>query len=321
MPDLTPSLKEALRQALLDRLKARGLSDLNLEQEYLDRLCDSVGDDLDTEVDGIIEDLERLKRTEEEEIPIPAEEPEEEEFFQRLSLNLRLQHFIMLSSVLSLIITGLPLKFHEAALSHAIIEFFGGIENSSIIHRVAATALIFVGVYHLLYTLLARQGRKDFLSLLPGLQDLRDYLQQIRYFLGKTSQKARFGRFSYIEKFDYWAVYWGMVIMIGSGSLLWFEGTALKILPKFVLDIAKEAHSDEALLATLAIIIWHFYNVHLNPHKFPMSKTWITGKISKHEMLEEHGLEYDELMRRRVVENTAQSETPLPSEASSEETT
>ncbi|HEX7344718.1 MAG TPA: hypothetical protein VF398_10655, partial [bacterium] len=78
------------------------------------------------------------------------------------------------------------------------------------------------------------------------------------------------------------------------------ENIALRVLPKFILDIAKEAHSDEALLATLAIIIWHFYNVHLNPHKFPMSKIWITGKISKHEMLEEHYLEYEEILRQRA---------------------
>jgi hypothetical protein len=84
--------------------------------------------------------------------------------------------------------------------------------------------------------------------------------------------------------------------------LLWFENIVLRILPKFMLDIAKEAHSDEALLATLAIIIWHFYNVHLNPHKFPMSKTWITGKVSQHEMMDEHALEYEEILHRRAEE-------------------
>jgi hypothetical protein len=98
-----------------------------------------------------------------------------------------------------------------------------------------------------------------------------------------------------------------MIIMIGSGALLWFESTAMQFMPKFVLDIAKEAHSDEALLATLAIVIWHFYNVHLNPHKFPMSRTWITGRISREEMIEEHPLEYEEIMRRQKPEAAAAS--------------
>jgi len=85
--------------------------------------------------------------------------------------------------------------------------------------------------------------------------------------------------------------------MIGSGALLWFENITLSIFPKYMLDIAKEAHSDEALLATLAIIIWHFYNVHFNPHKFPMNKVWLTGRLSEEEMVEEHPLEYEEIMR------------------------
>ena len=90
-----------------------------------------------------------------------------------------------------------------------------------------------------------------------------------------------------------------MVIMIGSGTMLWFTDFWLRHIPKWVTDIAKEAHSDEALLATLAIVIWHFYNVHFNPHKFPMNRTFITGMISEREMIEEHPLEYERIMRER----------------------
>ncbi len=97
-----------------------------------------------------------------------------------------------------------------------------------------------------------------------------------------------------MEKFDYWAVYWGMVVMITSGYILWFKDVTINQFGKFVFDIGREAHSDEALLATLAIVIWHFYNVHFNPHKFPGSLTWLNGKITLREFKEEHPLEYEE---------------------------
>ena len=144
--------------------------------------------------------------------------------------------------------------------------------------------------------LFTRTGWRNFMQIVPKPRDAVDAFKQISYYLGRSDERPRFDRFSYIEKFDYWAVYWGMVIMISTGITLWFTDFFLRHFPKWATDIAKEAHSDEALLATLAIIIWHFYNVHLNPHKFPMNKTFITGKISEREMIEEHPLEYERLL-------------------------
>jgi cytochrome b subunit of formate dehydrogenase len=188
----------------------------------------------------------------------------------------------------------------------------GGVQMSTLIHRIGAVGLIAVGAYHLLYLLVFRQGRRDFWELLPRPRDARDLLQMLRYFLGKTNDKPRFGRFSYVEKFDYWAVYWGMVIMIGSGLILWFLETSLQYLPKFAADIAREAHSDEGLLATLAIIIWHFYNVHLNPENFPMNWTMFTGNISEEEMRRHHPLEHEELMAARAIHPALPRGVPAP---------
>jgi len=222
---------------------------------------------------------------------------EAEETFQRFNLHFRVQHMIMITSVILLIVTGLPLKFPEGPLG-GLVWLLGGLDVTRTLHRIGGTSLVVVSIYHTAYTILHPDGRRDFLLLLPRFQDLRDLVQNIRFNLGLASSRPRFDRFSYIEKFDYWAVYWGCVIMIGSGALLWFETMSLTYLPKFVLDIAKEAHSDEALLATLAIVIWHFYHVHLNPDKFPGTATWWTGKISKREMMEEHPLEYERIMAR-----------------------
>ncbi|MCS7183389.1 MAG: cytochrome b/b6 domain-containing protein [Thermoanaerobaculum sp.] len=240
----------------------------------------------------------RLARARAAEQTAAAED--EGEQFERLSLNVRLQHGLMAISVIVLIVTGIPLKFHESLWAKEVISLLGGPDVTPIIHRVAATLLAFVGVWHLLYIAFTKEGRENFRLLLPRLQDAKDAIQQIKFYLGLTDQRPKFDRFSYVEKFDYWAVYWGMVIMIGSGTILWFTEWFLQFVPKWVTDIAKEAHSDEALLATLAIVIWHFYNVHFNPHSFPMNKTFITGKISARKMREEHPLEYERIMKERA---------------------
>ncbi|MGB7971116.1 MAG: cytochrome b/b6 domain-containing protein [Candidatus Deferrimicrobiaceae bacterium] len=231
---------------------------------------------------------------------------EEGEMFQRFNKNFRFQHMVMFTSVILLIITGMPIKFPDFVLSRYLVNLWGGIHNSTMVHRFGAGMLIYFMVHHLFYTVFSRQGRRDFVLLIPTPKDARDAAQNIRHFLGKNPDKPRFGRFSYIEKFDYWAVYWGCVIMIGSGLFLWFEGIVLKYFPKYVLDVAHEMHSDEAMLATLAIVIWHFYNVHFNPDRFPGTLLWWHGQISEHEMKEEHPLEYDEIMAKRSKQESAE---------------
>ena len=228
---------------------------------------------------------------------------EEGETFLRFNRNFRFQHIVMFSSVILLIVTGMPLKFPNFLLSRFVINFWGGIQYSTIVHRIGAGMLIYFMVHHFLYTILTRDGRRDFLLLLPKPGDAKDIVHNIRHFLGKRPDKPRFGRFSYIEKFDYWAVYWGCIIMIGSGLFLWFETYVLRFLPKYSLDVAHEMHSDEALLATLAIVIWHFYNVHFNPDRFPGTLLWWHGQLTEHEMKEEHPLEYEEIMARRARES------------------
>jgi len=274
--ELTDELSHELRDRVVARLKAE------LAEEIQVRIA-RVKAELEAEI---------LARA----APAPAVRE-----FERFGWNFRTQHMILLVSCLILIITGLPLKFHEARISQLFFDLVGGVQMSTLLHRIGAAGLIAVGAYHFFYLLAFRQGRRDFWELLPRPRDATDFFQMLRYFLGKTNDKPRFGRFSYVEKFDYWAVYWGMVIMIGSGLILWFLETSLQYLPKFAADIAREAHSDEGLLATLAIIVWHFYNVHLNPENFPMNWTMFTGKLSEEEMRRHHPLEHEELMAARAV--------------------
>ena len=231
---------------------------------------------------------------------VPEQDKEEE--FERFSFKFRIQHMLLFSSCIILILTGLPLKFPNTHWAAFFFSMVGGVPASGLIHRIGATLLIAVGIGHMCYITLTGEGRREFRQLLPKPRDVLDVIGNVGYFLGRFKHGARFSRFSYIEKFDYWAVYWGMVVMITSGLMLWFQDITMSILPKFALDMAREAHSDEALLATLAIIIWHFYNVHFSPDCFPMSKTWLTGKISRSKMMHHHPLEYEEMMAARAAE-------------------
>ena len=287
------SLSEEKRRDLVDVVLRERQADFAYDVEAM---VQRVRDEVEAEV-------RRRARAEE---PVrfeetgPGGEQETVREFVRFNLNFRIQHMILLTSCTILILTGLPIKFHDTAWAAFMFHLVGGINNSSLLHRIGAVGLAGVGLYHLLYLILTAEGRMNFVRLILTPKDLRDSAQMISYFLGRSDEPAKFGRFSYVEKFDYWAVYWGMVIMVGSGCLLWFETFTLTYLPKYVLDIAKEAHSDEALLATLAIIIWHFYNVHFNPRKFPMNKVWLTGRLSEEEMLEEHPLEYEEILKEEA---------------------
>jgi cytochrome b subunit of formate dehydrogenase len=224
-------------------------------------------------------------------------EPEQE--FERLTLNQRIQHWVLITSFTTLLITGLPLAAPESAVSRGVITFLGGMGARAVIHRGAALALVVICAYHLGYVLLSRAGYRDFRQLIPWIQDGRDVLQMLKFYLGFSPVPARFGRYNFIEKFEYLAVGWGSVVMIGTGALLWAPHLSLAFLPKWMMDVALIVHSWEAILAFLAIIIWHMYNVHLNPAVFPMSRVWLTGKISLPELQENHPLEYERMLRAR----------------------
>jgi formate dehydrogenase subunit gamma len=220
------------------------------------------------------------------------------QYIRRFDVHQRIQHIMMFSSFILLAITGLPMKFSEWGISQWWISVWGGIENLRTVHHGAAWIMIASAVYHLFYLLITIiiLKRPFPTEMIPKPQDAKDLIHEMKYWVGLTDEPPKFSRFSYREKFDYWAVGWGLLIMIGGGLVLMFPVAAAKILPGWAIPFALLAHSDEAVLAVGWILIVHMYFAHLHPLVFPMNKSIFTGKVPMHQYAEEHPLEYARIM-------------------------
>jgi formate dehydrogenase gamma subunit len=207
--------------------------------------------------------------------------------YHRFDLGQRIEHILLIVSFTLLSITGLPQKWPDSWWGEAMIGAMGGIELTRIIHRGAAVALIIMTLYHFLSVAYRIWVKRVRMSMLPGWQDVKDGIQALGYNVGLASEPPRMGRYNFGEKIEYWAVIWGTVIMIFTGFLLWNPIAATNFLPGQAIPAAKAAHGGEALLAVLAIVTWHVYHVHIKV----FNRSMFTGKISRHEMQEEHALE------------------------------
>ncbi|MBT3343815.1 MAG: DUF4405 domain-containing protein [Gemmatimonadetes bacterium] len=216
-------------------------------------------------------------------------------YHERFTVNERLQHAVMAGSFIVLAYTGFALKFPNAWWAVPLVWLNGGEETRRIIHRGAAIAMVAVCVYHLIYLVATVRGRDQLNAMRPKLQDARDMAQMIGYYFGRRPHGPAFDRFGYIEKLEYWALVWGSIVMTLTGFGLWFENQTLMWIPKWGLDLFTVVHYYEAWLATLAIIVWHFYWVMFNPSVYPMSLVWLDGHMSEEEMRHEHPRELERL--------------------------
>ncbi len=218
-----------------------------------------------------------------------------ERWFERMNVLERWQHFLLAVSFFTLVYTGFALKFPETWLFSWLARMEGGYAWRGNIHRAAAVVMVAVSVYHVFYAMTAR-GRRLIADLFPRLEDARDLVMNMLYLVGLRREPARFDRFGYIEKAEYWALIWGTVVMTVTGLLLWFENQALRAMPKWVLDLATIIHYYEAWLAFLAIVVWHLYMNIANPDVYPMNWTWLTGRISEEQLRHEHYLEWQRIV-------------------------
>src|SRR3989304_2915823 len=230
----------------------------------------------------------------------------------RFRLWQRLEHWLLAASFMGLLATGLPQKFNQAEASLWVVNALGGIDNVRSLHRVLATLFVAESVLHVGEIGLDLMRRRFRPSMVVPLQDFRDAFNMLRYSLGLIPQRPQFDRYDYRQKFEYWGIVFGAVIMIATGLVLWFPTYATQVLPGQLVPAAKEMHSGEALLALLVIVIWHFYDVVLSPSVFPLDTAMVTGFISRERLHEEHPREYARLARTADAARLAGGGPPPP---------
>ena len=242
--------------------------------------------------------------------------------FFRFTLNQRIQHIVIASSVIVLVLTGMPLKFHDTFWAPYLYTLFGGIKVAPAVHKTTGTILLLLFAYHLVYLaysfyegqiiplkknneLTVYNAIKSIIHhpIIPNFKDIKEIVDLLKYLLFITNKPPEGSQFTWKEKFDYWAPFWGIVIIGSSGLMMWNKELVTRFLPGEVINIALIAHSDEALLAALFLFIWHFYNVHFSTSVFPMGTVFLTGYLSEKLMIEEHYDYYKKVMQEAGLED------------------
>lgn len=213
----------------------------------------------------------------------------------RLSFNQRVQHWLLLTSFIVLVLSGFALQYPDSWLA----SLLGGSEYvRRIVHRIAAVIMLAAGAYHIAYLFLSKEGRLWLKDMAVRGKDFKDVLGNFGYYLGASKVKPKIARFGYAEKAEYWAVVWGTIVMGLTGLMIWFKLGLFAFLPRWAIDIALAVHFYEAVLATLAIIVWHFYHVIFDPDVYPVNLAFIDGRMSEDLYRHEHELAYEAMQEK-----------------------
>jgi formate dehydrogenase subunit gamma len=227
-------------------------------------------------------------------------------YFVRFSLAQRVQHVVAMVLFILLCVTGLPQKYFDSGWAASLLGVMGGVDGARWLHR--ATGLAFTGmlILHVGGLLIGLVRGTAPVSMAPHRKDVTDALMTLRYYAGLGNQQARFDRFDYKQKFEYWGMILGSLVVVVTGLILLYPIEVTTWLPGSLIPIAVVAHSSEGLLAFLTIITWHIFNACLTPEVFPVDTTIFTGRISEERMRHEHPLE----LERRLAEEAAGAPVP-----------
>jgi formate dehydrogenase subunit gamma len=211
----------------------------------------------------------------------------------RFSVLQRFEHLAMMLIFIVLSFTGFPQKFYDHHWAQVVIGWLGGVDTARWFHRAAGVLFGLLVVAHVTRLVVDVARGKAALTMVPSKQDFRDAVQTLRYYVGAADKPAKFDRFDYRQKFEYWGLLLGSTIVVGTGLVLLFPILTARLLPGEVIPAAYLAHSQEGLMAFLVVIVWHIYNAHLSPDVFPFDTSIFTGKISIERMHHEHPLELE----------------------------
>jgi formate dehydrogenase gamma subunit len=204
------------------------------------------------------------------------------------------QHLTLTVAFLVLVVTGFALRFPNTWWAEWLTALGMQEPVRRVVHRVAGVLLMLVSLYHAWYVLVTRRGRTELRALLPSWGDFKEFGKNLKYHTFRSKEKVRFGRYDYMQKAEYWALVWGTIVMAVTGLILWFPTLVARFLPGILIPAAQTIHYYEAWLATLAVLVWHFFFVILHPEEYPMSWTWLTGKMSKESAKKHHARWYEE---------------------------
>ncbi len=229
------------------------------------------------------------------------------ETVKRFTGGMVFQHFLVSISFIVLVITGFALRYPDAWWVPALSVI--GIHEAvrSTLHRIAAVALMYVSLHHIIFIVFTRRGHEELKAMLPRRSDLTEATQNIRHYLKGDVPAPAFGKYDYTEKAEYWALAWGTIIMVVTGLMLWFPEFTTSFLPAWTIKVGQTIHLYEAWLATLAIIVFHFFFVIFHPDRYPMSTTWLNGKITMKECKEHHPKWYEQMKTQNNNKNSGTS--------------
>jgi formate dehydrogenase gamma subunit len=223
----------------------------------------------------------------------------------RLTRVQRIQHWLLLTSFILLVLSGFALQYPESWLAWILgsNEFL-----RRIIHRIAAVVMLITGAYHLFYIGFTPEGRQWVKDMMPRWKDVTDLANNFGYYLGVRPARPKIDRFGYAEKAEYWAVVWGTLIMGLTGLMIWFKIGIFGFLPRWAIDVALAIHFYEAVLASLAIVVWHFYQVIFDPDVYPINWAFLDGRVSEEAYKEEHELDYERMKESEETEGETKNE-------------
>jgi formate dehydrogenase gamma subunit len=229
-------------------------------------------------------------------------------YYLRLTVNERIQHAVLALSFIVLVITGFALRYPDAWW---VGIFFGdepGSPMRGLLHRIAGIVCVVAGIYHILYVLFTRRGHDQLKHLVPRPQDAKDMISLMKFDLGLAKEAPKFGRYSYIEKIEYFGAIWGTAVMTVTGFVLWYNQFFSLLLPSWGVNVARVIHFYEAILASMTILVWHLYSVMFDPEVYPMNWAKVTGYIPEDQMKHHHSLEWEEIEGVAVTEDRPGSE-------------